>query len=156
MSPRKRLDELTEERLVRTGVIRPSVGRQKTEHTNDYFIQTNWDLVFAMMEQVGYTARRIATMMLRDVNHFTNVYCGTQKEIQDELQLSEKPVKDAMVELQQVDFIRKYRNGRYMINPHIGIGCSKDYLPKLLDTFYSLQPYAKKKGVIKDAVRQSS
>lgn len=146
MSSRKKLDELTKERYVRTGTMRPLPENMKIDRPIDYFVQTDWEVLYAMFEKLSGTAIKVASLMLRDFNHFTSIFDGTYAEVQEELNMSDKPIKDAMVELQQVDFIRKYKNGRYMINPAVGIGCSKDFLNKLRDRYEALQPYISKKN----------
>lgn len=133
---RKKLDELTKERLV--PIVYNSEKPKKTNTKKRYFVQTDYELFFGMSERLSRVAFRVAVLMLRDMNHYTNIFVGTYEEVEDELQLTKRPTREAMAELQQVDFIRKYRNGRYMINPNIAIGCSEEYLPQLLDTYYSL------------------
>lgn len=145
---RNKLEELNEEKLVRMGIQKPVT---KSVLKRRRFVQIDCELFFSMTEKLSKTATRISTLMLRDMNPFTNIFSGTQEEIQQELELTENPVMKAMAELRTVDFMRKYKNGRYMVNPAVGIGCSEDYLPKLIDTYNSLQSTTPNKKIRRDA-----
>lgn len=109
------------------------------------YIQVDMDLMGRMFEAVSKSAEKISKFMLKEMNHKTNIYSGTYEEIREGLSLSKATVERSMVELQQIDFIRKYKNGRWMINPAVGIGCSYDYFNELMDRYYTLRPYIAKK-----------
>ena len=140
---RKTLESITEERLV--PVVYTSAKPIKAKEKKRYFVQLDCDGFYSVTEKLSKTACRVAILMLRDMNHFTNIFSGTYEEVEEELQLTQRPVREAMAELQQVDFIRKYRNGRYMVNPCIALGCSEEYIPKLKDEYHSLQAGVSKK-----------
>ena len=152
-SSRKKLDEYSEEKLIAVAYSSQPL-KPKPKTYKRYFVQTDCERLYVMTTQVSKTATQIAMLMLRDMNHYTNMYTGTYKEVQQELGLSNRPVIEAMGELQKVDFMRKHHNSRYMVNPTIAIGCSEDYLPKLLDDYHAIKTYTPRKdGEIKDVDR---
>lgn len=152
VSSRRELDELAEERLIRAGAKKPVVKQEKQKR---YYVQVDCELFFCMTEKVSRTACRVASLMLKDMNHFTNIFSGTCEEIQGVLNLTDRPVREAMAELRKVDFMRWYKNGRYMINPTVAIACGEEHAARIIDTYHSLQtdPAKKRNGGKKNADR---
>ena len=149
---RQKLDEWAEERLI--PVSYSSKKPKETEDEKLYYMQLDCERYFVITEKISRTAIRVANLMLMEVNHFTNIFSGTYEEVEEKLQLSKRPVREAITELEQVDFIRRYKNGRYMINPAVAIGCKKDFRPKIFDTYHSLETItAKRKRSGKNADR---
>lgn len=105
------------------------------------FVQIDIELFDKMFCSVSKASERVAKRMMRDMNYQTNISSGTYEEIMDDLELSKGTVIRVMSELRSIDFIRKYKNGRYMINPAVAIKCSFDFFPKLQTRYMSLQPY---------------
>lgn len=109
------------------------------------FVQVDMKLYSEMFDSATLAMERIARMILSNLNFSTNIYCGTFVEISEQTRISLSTVERTMVSLQQIDFIRKYKNGRWMVNPAVAIGCSFDYFHVLMDRYYSLRPYSSKK-----------
>lgn len=141
---RKKLHELNEERLVRVSYTKP-VAKQKQKEKSKRFLRVDPEQIFAISDKLSKSAYRVAILMIHDMNPFTNIYTGTQEDIQETLDLSEKSVRESMAELRIVDLIRNRKNGCYMVNPAIVIACAEEFMPKLLDAYAALQPRRAKK-----------
>lgn len=120
-----------------------------------YFVKVEFSLFNELMDQVSSAASKIARKMLERIDHFTNVYLGTYEEIEEMSGLSKRTVETVMAELCAVDFIRKVKNGRWMVNPSIALGCHDKYLDPLMNQYCNLvyKPKGNKmqKGADKDA-----
>ena len=114
---------------------------KKQEKATRRFFQLDADVYDAMMDPVSKAATRIVTKFLKEMNYATNVYAITYAELEEKLGLSKPTIENAMIELQTVDFIRKVRNGRWMVNPAVGIGCKTDFHDELFEKYFALRPY---------------
>lgn len=99
----------------------------------------------AMLDQVGLSANRIAYLMMDESMFGSNVFIGTYEEIGEKLNLGRNSVITGMHELLQADFIRKVRNGRWMLNPAVGAKCYAEDVDTLRDTYSAQHPYTPKK-----------
>lgn len=97
-----------------------------------------------MLDPLGLAANRIAYMIMDECDFGTNIYNGTYEEIGDSLHMSRGSVIKGMKELLMADFIRKYRNGRWMLSPDVGTKCYAEDIDKLRDVYFSQRPYTPK------------
>lgn len=141
-SLRDQLQELGEERSewVRMTTKEIQSGEKKVSYSGrSQFTQVNMGLYYEITRYVGSSGNAIANKMLDEMYYVTNIYTGTYEEIGESTELSSATVIRAMAKLQSVDFIRKYRNGRWMINPEVAIKCSFDKFDALLSKYTSLK-----------------
>lgn len=119
-------------------------GRVEIKYARRSYIQADFGLLRMMILNMSKTAVNIAALILDEVNRSDNIFCGTYEEIQEKAGTARTITIKAMKELRKEDFIRKYKNGRWMLNPAVGIGCRSDRLDDLLDQYHRLQPYTSK------------
>lgn len=123
---------------------------RNTNYQKRSYIKVDYDVYDGMMDSLSKGALTVARKMLLRVDHYTNIFLGTYTEIREMTNLSKTSVENAMAELLSVDFIRKKKNGRWMINPTVAIGCDDKFFDSLMNQYYNLdfgQPKrAQKKG----------
>lgn len=98
-----------------------------------------------MLDALGLSANRIALLIMDQCNFGSNIFYGTYEEIGQELNISKGSVIKGMTELQTADFIRKQKNGRWMLNPQVGTKCYAEDVNDLMDMYSRLEPYLPKK-----------
>ena len=147
-SMRQKLDDIGQEKTewvkVTSIPVQSSADVKKNKYGKQYFFQLDADVYDAMMDQVSPTANKIARLMIRELNYASNIFCGTYEEIQKRLEANKSTVESAMIQLGKVDFMRRYKNGRWMVNPAVGIKCEREELSRLLDFYNSLRLYTPK------------
>ena len=136
-------DRTGEDRLARTNGI--DIMPSKPSSFSPSYIKIVKNNLRKMLDSVSKTADRIALLMIDEMNNYTNIFEGTYVEIQNELGAGRTSVENAMIELLSVDFIRKVKNGRWMVNPAVGIGREDSYWEIQMTKYYSLRPYTPKK-----------
>lgn len=154
MTQAQKIRALTQERTewVKT-TVRPFEGRVR--YSNRRYLQMDVGLAREMFLQLTKAAMDVAMVIMDEVNTDNNIFAGTYQELEEKAGYSKSVIIEAMRELRQVNFIRKYKNGRWMLNPAVGIGCRSDRLDDLLDQYHRLQPYTseKDKGGSEDVSR---
>ena len=98
--------------------------------------------------------------MLDKMEHATNIAHVRYRDFEQRFDISNKSVNAVMQKLQEVDAVRVYHRGQWMINPNIATA-SYDYkIPGLLEMYMSLPSYeykqSIKKGAKQNVIRQDS
>lgn len=110
----------------------------------------------AIMTSIGGAAKTIAFTIL-DESHFgTNLFYGTYEEIEEKTGLSRGSVISGMNDLLSADFIRKVKNGRWMLNPSVGTKCFEEDIVKLTDLYFTYKQKDPKGDKEDDIDRQST
>lgn len=110
------------------------------------YVKIDFEIYNRMMDGASKSTLIVANKMLQDFDHFTNLFVGTYDEIQELTGLSRTAVITAMAELLDADFIRKKRNGLWMINPAAAIGCHDRFFDNLMTKYYNLDFNSNKKN----------
>lgn len=127
----------------RTDKVDPS--RKKAVPGKKSMLYVNMTTLRKMLDARSISANRIAYLVMDECEFGTNLYHATYEEIGEILELSRGSVIKGMSELQTVDFIRKIKNGRWMLNPAVGTKCYADDIDKLHDIYATHAPYTPKK-----------
>lgn len=106
------------------------------------FVDTS--ILRKMLDPVSLSANRVAYLIMDEADFGTNIYHGTHEEIHEILKMHLNTVDKAIVELRSVDFVRKIRNGRLMLNPAVGAKCYAEDVTRLHDEYAQLRPYEPK------------
>ena len=110
----------------------------------------------AIMASVGGAAKTIAFTILDETNFGTNLFNGTYEEIEEMTGLSRGSVISGMNDLLSADFIRRVKNGRWMLNPSVGTKCFEEDIVKLTDLYFTYKRKDPKGDKEDDINRQST
>ena len=111
------------------------------------FVDTS--ILRRMLDPVGVAANRIAYLVMDESMFGSNIFIGTYEEIGEKLDICRTSVIFGMRELLQADFMRKVKNGRWMLNPAVGAKCYAEDVDQLRDKYSAQHPYTPRsiKGV---------
>lgn len=107
-------------------------------------LYVNTTVLRAMLESQSQSAQKIAYMVMDECDFETHLFNSTYAEIGQTLKMSKASVERGMVELLSVDFMRKVRNGKWILNPAVGTKCYAEDIEKLFDKYASYKPYIPK------------
>ena len=88
---------------------------------------------FQKMKNLSHPAMRVANYLLTKINCDDNVCYLTCQMIADDLKLSKATMVRVMKSLRNVDFVKRVRNGAWMMNPEVafhGLPIDRDSYPK--------------------------
>ena len=119
--------------------------RKKQYGSTQKFFRLNTAMLMKMLQAVSKNAAVVCSYIMHNIDYDTNICLGTYAEIGADLDMGENAVTKAMVELQKEDYIRYYRNGRWMLNPSLGIACYEHFRAHLIEVYHSLKTYELRK-----------
>lgn len=112
-------------------------GKKKGIRTKNSRIYIDAHYFRTMMSSFSGSAKTIAVTILDEVDFGTNLFHATYEEIEEITGLSRGSVISGMKELLSADFMRRVKNGRWMLNPFIGTKCFEEDVDKLRDLYFT-------------------
>ena len=125
MNNNKFYDEQSETVITTTGrlIVDPETGETTQEvdirHYGAHFWRLYLQNFLAALGKFNLALLDVLCFIIENANLSDNTCCYTQTEIAAALALSRATVGRHLETLEEVGFIKKIRNGKYMINPDI-------------------------------------
>lgn len=109
-----------------------------------HFIQVDPDAFDEITRELSRAANTLIRSAFRAMDWRDNCFDMTGKELSEFSGLDIKSVEKAMKELKSVDFCRKVRRSKWMVNPGIAFSQPPENLDNLLDRYFNLDYVAPK------------
>lgn len=127
----------------------------------NWFLRLNVAMYQEAVMSLNLSSIKVLAYMMGNCSHATNICEVTQKELAQYIDTSCGTIERATSQLQDLDYVRVYKFGRWMINPLLAVGCKEERRQQLIDVYFSLprreesNRSRKKKGETEDVTEST-